>query len=78
MARVRNYLKRADGTPWPFPSVLIHTVDCIQEASKAGVALRLTAEQVRALDWAVIRVEGDQGYSQFRERAFHDAAPPDA
>lgn len=58
MRRVRNNLKRRDGTPWPYGSVLSYVVDRVREASKEGIGLRLTAEEVRALEWAVIREEG--------------------
>lgn len=58
MKRVRARLKRQDGTPWPYGSVISHVADLIREASAKGVGLRITAEEVRALDWAVIREEG--------------------
>lgn len=55
---VRNNLKRRDGTPWPYGTVISHVVDRIREASEAGGRLILSGEEVRALDWAVIREEG--------------------
>ena len=70
MKRVRNYLKREDGEPWPYAAVLSHAVDRIQEASERGEGIYLTAEEIRALDYAVIRI-GDEGQGEdFRETAF--------
>ncbi|WP_217577343.1 hypothetical protein [Mesorhizobium sp. GbtcB19] len=73
--RVRNNLKRSDGTPWPFGSVLSYVSDRIRQASLEGKGLRLTAEEVRALEWAVIREEGGVDADHFRE-ASYDALSP--
>jgi hypothetical protein len=58
MKKVRNYLKRRDGTPWTHGSVLMHVADRIDVASREGKGLHLSAEEVLALDWAVIREHG--------------------
>lgn len=77
MKKVRNYLKRPDGTPWPYATVMSHVFDRIQAASLAGSGVRLSAEEVRALDWAVIRTEGylPDGLDQddFRLQSFTEA-----
>lgn len=44
--------------------VLMVTVGKIQAASRAGRGLRLSAAEVRSLDWSIIREEG--GYSRDR------------
>lgn len=58
MKRVRNKLKRPDGTPWPYGTVLSHVAGLIREASAKGTGLRLTGEEVRALDWSILREDG--------------------
>ena len=70
--KVRNYLKRDDGTPWPRGSVLMYVTDRIAAASKDGCGLRLTAEEVRALDWSIIREEGGYESDLFRDGAYAD------
>lgn len=73
MKRVRNHLKRSDGTPWTYASVLSHVVDRIREASENGTGLRLSAEEVRALDWCVIREDGGvENTNQFRDGSFEE------
>lgn len=52
---------RADGTPWPYASVLSHAVSRIVQASHRRRGMRLSASEVRALDWAVIRESGGLG-----------------
>lgn len=71
--RVRNYLKRQDGTPYTYGSTLMQVVERIREASQDGTGLRLSAEEVRALDWCVIREDGGvENTDQFREGSFQD------
>jgi hypothetical protein len=71
--RVRNYLKRRDGNPLSYASTLSHVVDRIRAASQEGVGIRLSAEEVRALDWCVIREDGGvENTEQFREGSFKD------
>jgi len=74
--KVRNYLKMRDGTPWPRGVVLSHVADRIVEASKAGVGLRLTAEEVRSLDWSIIREEGGYNSDLFREGSYAELGEP--
>jgi hypothetical protein len=68
--KVRNYLKSRDGTPWPRGVVLSYVADRIAEASKNGTGLRLTAEEVRSLDWSIIREEGGYDSERFREGSY--------
>lgn len=72
--RVKAYFCRPDGTPWPYESVLAFTVDRIREASAAGQPLRLSSEQVRALDWAVIRESGGVDTDNWRLSSFDDSS----
>jgi hypothetical protein len=69
--RVRVRFLAPDGRPASAATVLIQTVMRITEASAQGKGLRLTAEMVRALDYAVIRIEGELGEAVvdgFRDR----------
>lgn len=66
-------MKFADGTAMPYEVVLDKVVTKIKRASKAGEALRLSAEEVRALDWCVIREDGGvENVDQFREGSFEE------
>lgn len=66
-------MKFADGTAMPYEVVLEKVVTKIKRASKAGEALRLSAEEVRALDWCVIREDGGvENVDQFREGSFEE------
>jgi hypothetical protein len=76
MKRIRAYLKRPDGKPWPYPTVLSHAAIRISEASANGRGLYLTAEEIRALDYAVIREDGGVETDCFRDHEFTgDPAP---
>ena len=70
LVKVRNYLKSPDGTPWPRGVVLMHVAERIAQASKSGTGLRLTAEEVRSLDWSIIREEGGYDSERFREGSY--------
>lgn len=71
--RVRNYLKRQDGTSLTYASTLSYVVDRIRDASQEGVGIRLSAEEIRALDWCVIREDGGvENTEQFRDGSFRD------
>jgi esterase/lipase superfamily enzyme len=71
--RVRNYLKRQDDKPLSYSSTLSHVVNRIRKASQEGVGIRLSAEEIRALDWCVIReLGGVENTDQFREGSFKD------
>ncbi len=73
MKKVRNYMKFADGTAMPYEVVLDKVVARIKRASKNGQALRLSAEEIRALDWCVIREDGGvENVDQFREGSFEE------
>jgi hypothetical protein len=73
MKKVRNHMKYADGTAMPYEVVLGKVVDKINRASKLGEGLRLSAEEVRALDWCVIREDGGvENVDQFREGSFEE------
>lgn len=66
-------MKFADGTAMPYEVVLEKVVAKIKRASKVGEALRLSAEEVRALDWCVIREDGGvENVDQFREGSFEE------
>ena len=73
MTKVRNYLKYSDGTAMPYEVVLGKVVAKIKQASKNGEALRLSAEEVRALDWCVIREDGGvENVDEFRNGCFEE------
>lgn len=73
MKRVRNYMKFADRTAMPYEVVLNEAVNKIKRASKLGEGLRLSAEEIRALDWCVIREDGGvENVEQFREGSFEE------
>jgi len=66
-------MKFADGTAMPFEVVLSQAVSKIRRASSRGEGLRLSAEEVRALDWCVIREDGGvENVDQFREGSFEE------
>lgn len=70
--RIRPRLKRADGRPASYAGVLVYTAQEISAASDKGKGLYLSAEMVRALDWAVIRTEFDA--PMWRECGRHSVA----
>lgn len=73
MKKVRSIQKYANGEPWSYESVLSSVVRKIREASSDGQGLRLTAEEVRALDWCVIRDDGGvENVDQFRDGSFEE------
>lgn len=76
--KLRTYLKRKDGTPWPFGGVLQYAVDRIRAASIAGTGLHLSAEEIRALEWATIRENGGLANTDdWREGAWDEIGEPD-
>lgn len=73
MKKIRNHLKMADGRAMPYEVVLDRVVSKIKRASKLGEGLRLSAEEIRALDWCVIREDGGvENVNQFREGSFEE------
>lgn len=60
-------------------TVLIMAVNRIAEASTAGKGVYLTAKQIRALDWAVIREHSNenQAFSNWKHCSHSQAAYPD-
>lgn len=73
MKKVRNHMKFANGTAMPYEAVLSEAVSKIKRASKLGEGLRLSAEEIRALDWCVIREDGGvENVDQFREGSFEE------
>lgn len=77
---IRARIRTKNGEPAPLASVIIFAANRIRAASSMGEPLRLSAEEVRALDWAVIRVEGEQGdvadVGKWREVDFATASAP--
>lgn len=66
-------MKFANGRAMPYEAVLSKVVEKLRSASKRGEGLRLTAEDVRALDWCVIREDGGvENTDQFREGSFEE------
>jgi hypothetical protein len=51
---------------------VIYTSDRIARASREGVGLYLSAEEVRALDGAVVRIEGGIDTDDWRDHAFRN------
>jgi hypothetical protein len=73
MKKVRCSMKFADGREMPYEVVLSKVVGKIRVASRDGSSLRLNAEEVRALDWCVIRDDGGvENVEQFREGSFEE------
>ena len=64
--KVRAHIRAPDGSPAHYETVLSQAVKRLRAASAASRGCSLSAEMVRALDWAVIRESGGLDPAEWR------------